>query len=276
MTRSFKQAIQYSALATCIALSACVTTPPGSSLQDARAAVNTAEADPAVAKFDPINLATAQKHLADAESAADHGSQALVEHESYLAIRVARLSEVHADEVVAEERVAAADADRTRVQLAARTAEAAQANNTANAAVAAADAADQQAAQAAITVRELQAQLAGLTMRQTPRGPMLVLTDDYFEPGRPQLTPGADKILDGLAHFLVTHPERRVRVEGPLRRAEAVRMGLIARGVDPVRSEAVAYGPDSPVAPDDNSGNRSFSHGVEILVSDSTGQIASR
>ncbi len=118
-------------------------------------------------------------------------------------------------------RVAAADGDRARVQLAARTAQVEQANNTASAAVAAADVADQQAAQAASTVQELQGELAGLTMQQTPRGPMLVLTEDYFDAGRAQLTPGAGRILDGLAHFLVTHPERRVRVEGPLRRAEA-------------------------------------------------------
>jgi outer membrane protein OmpA-like peptidoglycan-associated protein len=119
---------------------------------------------------------------------------------------------------------------------------------------------------------------------------MVVLTDDYFEPGRAQLMPGAGKILDDLAQFLIAHPERRVRVEGhsdsadapgsdlglPLHRAEAVRVALVARGVDPVRSEAVAYGPADPLTASDDPADRHFIRGVEILLSDSRGQIASR
>ncbi len=86
MIRTYTLTLRHAALAACMALSACVTAPADTSLADARAAVQTAEADPAVAKFDSLDLVAAQKHLADAESAADHGSQALVDHEAYLAI----------------------------------------------------------------------------------------------------------------------------------------------------------------------------------------------
>jgi outer membrane protein OmpA-like peptidoglycan-associated protein len=211
-------------------------------------------------------------------------------HEAYLATSAARLAEVRADEGVAQERVAAASGDRARVQLAARSGEVERARDDAAVALAAADAANQQSAAAADTVRELQAQLAGLNALATPQGVMLVLTDDYFDSGRAQLRPGAGKILDGLAQFLIAHPERRVRVEGhmdsadspasnlalSLHRAEAVRMALIARGIDPVRSEAVGYGAENPLASNDNGTDRHFIRGVEILLSDSRGQIASR
>ena len=53
-------------------------------------------------------------------------------------------------------------------------------------------------------------------------------------------------------------------------------MALVARGVDPVRSEAVAYGPADPLTASDNPADRHFIRGVEILLSDSRGQIASR
>ena len=62
----------------------------------------------------------------------------------------------------------------------------------------------------------------------------------------------------------------------PLHRAEAVRMALVARGVDPVRSEAVACGPADPLTASDNPADRQFIRGVQILLSDSRGQIASR
>ena len=268
--------IPATAIAECVALSACITAPPDTSLAEARDAVHSAEADPAVARLDALDLASAEKHLALAEDAERHAATNLEDHEAYLATRVARLAQVRADEGLAQERVAAAGGDRARAQLAARTVDAERARDG--------------AAAAADTVRDLQAQLAGLTLEPTPRGVMLVLTDDYFDAGRAQLRPGADRILDSLAQFLVAHPERRVRVEGhtdeagspaadlalSLHRAEAVRMALIARGIDPVRSEAVGYGPDNPLAAHDNSADRHFIRGVEILLSDSRGQIASR
>jgi outer membrane protein OmpA-like peptidoglycan-associated protein len=257
------------AITACLALAACVAVPTDNSLEQARIAVHSAELDPAVARFDAIDLAAAQKHLALAEDAEHQGARDLVDHEAYLATRVARLSQVRADEGLAQERVAAAGGDRARAEV---------------------YAANQQSAVANETVRELQAQIAGLTLQSTPHGAMLILTDDYFDTDRAQLRPGAGQILDGVAQFLIAHPERRVRVEGhadsgaisasdmalSLHRAEAVRMALIARGVDPMRSEALAYGPANPLAGNDVAGDRHFIRGVEILLSDSRGEIASR
>lgn len=256
-----KPIITSAALAVSLILGACVTTPQDTALVDARAAVATAVSNPDVARFDAVDLSMAQKQLANAESAAEHDARDMEDHEAYLAIRSAKLAQVRTDEILAEQRVAV-DADGLH------------------------------SVGAAATVRELQGRVSDLSAQPTPQGVMLVLTDDYFEPGRAQLRAGAGTILDGLAQFLVAHPERRVRVEGhmdsadlpggdlalSLHRAEAVRMGLVARGVDPLRSEAVGYGPDNPLANAGaaNPGDSHFIRGVEILLSDSRGQIASR
>jgi outer membrane protein OmpA-like peptidoglycan-associated protein len=245
MIPNSKPLILSAALAVTLVLSACVTVPSDSSLVDARAAVSSAAANPDVARYDAVDLDMAQKQLANAESAAARDAPDMADHEAYLAIRTAKLAQVRADEVMAQ-----LDA---RAQLDVRT------------------------------------QVEHLNMAPTSRTVMM-LTDEYFEPGQAQLTPAATKIIDDLAEFLVAHPERRVRIEGhadntgtsesnvalPLHRAEAVRMALVARGVDPVRSEAVAYGPENPLTASENPADRHFIRGVEILLSDSRGQIASR
>ncbi|HEV2703856.1 MAG TPA: OmpA family protein [Steroidobacteraceae bacterium] len=240
MNANSKPLIISVALAVSVSLAACVTAPPDNTLADAGAAVSNATASPEVARYDALDLANAQKQLANAESAAQRGAPEMADHEANLALRTARLAQTRADQAVAQLDTRARD-------------------NTVGVAPA-------------------------------PRTVMLVLTDDYFEPGRAQLMPDAGKIVDDLAQFLIAHPERRVRVEGhgdsadvpgsevglPMQRAEAVRMALVARGVDPGRSEAVTYGPADPLTASDNPADRHFIRGVEILLSDSRGQIASR
>jgi|SRR5580698_6035073 outer membrane protein OmpA-like peptidoglycan-associated protein len=258
MIADSKPIIISAALAVSSLLAACVTAPPDNSLAEARAAVNSAAANPDVVRYDALDLDMAQKQLANAESAAERDAPDMAEHEAYLAIRTAKLAEVRADQVAAQQRVAVVAGERVQAQLDARV--------------------------------DARAQVDRLNVEPAARTVMILLTDDYFEPGQAQLMPAAGKIVDDLAEFLIAHPERRVRIEGhsdnaganepnlslPLHRAETVRMALVARGVDPVRSEAVAYGPDNPLSASENPADSHFIRGVEILLSDSRGQIASR
>jgi hypothetical protein len=96
-------------LAIAIAAAACATTPTDTSLDEARAAVASAAADPAVFKYDELDLANAQKQLANAEFAAQRDAQDMADHEAQLAIGTARLAEIRADEAVAGQRIVAAD-----------------------------------------------------------------------------------------------------------------------------------------------------------------------
>src|ERR1700676_2981588 len=60
----------------------------------------------------------------------------------------------------------------------------------------------------------LQAEVAQLKARPTPRGLVLTLGDVFFDTGRAQLNPGANRKLDQLAQFLNEHKERRVQIDG--------------------------------------------------------------
>lgn len=94
----------------------------------------------------------------------------------------------------------------------------------------------------------------------------------YFEFNRARVRHEFYPVLDGLADFLRQHPELGiVRIEGHTditgppeynqslsrRRAQAVREGLIDRGIDPGRLEAVGYGATRPAADNSDEVNRS-------------------
>ena len=67
-------------------LCACATSPqPNEALETARAAVEAAQADPNVAKYDALDLEAAKQDLAVAESAAMHHNDAEVSQPAYLA-----------------------------------------------------------------------------------------------------------------------------------------------------------------------------------------------
>ena len=51
------------------------------------------------------------------------------------------------------------------------------------------------------------------------------------------------------------------------RRADAVAMAIIQRGIDAQRVRALGYGEEFPVASNDNAGSRQLNRRVEIIVS---------
>jgi len=274
-----------------LALGACASMPqPNAALEDARAAVQTAEANPNVQRYSALDLETAKKDLAIAEDANQHHKDAEVAQPAYLATQNARLAQARASAKADDARVAAGQADRDQIMLAARTREAnsaklaaADANQAKDAALNERDAANQEAARA-------QAELEQLKATPTSRGSVMTLGDVLFDTGRAELKSGAARKLDQLAQFLMEHPERRVQIDGftdsvgtdayneglSQRRADAVKEALMLRGVDAGRVSTEGYGKAYPVASNSESGGRQLNRRVEVVIGNGNAPIAPR
>jgi outer membrane protein OmpA-like peptidoglycan-associated protein len=252
-------------------MAACVSTPqPNAELESARALVQSAEADPNVAKYAALDLQSAKQELQIADTAAMHNDAAGVTQPAYLAAQTARLAQLRASAKADDARVAAGQTERDKIQLAARTREV--------------DTATEKSA-------SLQAEIDALKAKPTDRGLVLTLGDVLFDTGRAELKPGAARNLDQLAQFLTTHPDRRIQIDGftdsvgtdsynqdlSQRRADTVKAALIARGIDPSRIGTQGYGKGFPVANNDDSGGRQLNRRVEVVIGGDNGaSIAAR
>jgi len=278
-------------------LSGCATTHVDPPLVAARDEVAKAQASPDVARFAQPDVDRARGYLAAAELADKHDDMPLAAHEAYLASQTARLALATADEHVAQEQVAAASDARQKIQLEARAREVYSARDRAvtaegRAAQAEADAqsASADARSASAEASDLRAELAELHATQTARGPMIQFGDVLFDTGGDRLKPGADQTLDRLANFLSEHPERRVLAEGytdsvgtaefnqalSQRRAQALKNALTARGAASNRIDVAGFGAQYAVASNEDAGGRQLNRRVEVVLSDSNGQIAAR
>jgi outer membrane protein OmpA-like peptidoglycan-associated protein len=279
-------------LGLALALGACVSMPqPNAALETARVAVQTAEADPNVNKFAPLDLDRARKDLSIAEDASLHHQDAEVDQPAYLATQNARLAQAHGAAKADDARVAAGQMERDQIVLASRTREAANARASAANSKEVADAALDQRDHANQETARVQAELDALKATPTPRGLVMTLGDVLFDTGRAELKSGASRKMDQLAQFLVEHPDRRVQIDGftdsvgtdsynedlSQRRADAVKAALISRGVQPSRIATEGYGKAYPVANNTDSGGRQLNRRVEVVIgSDNGSAIAPR
>jgi outer membrane protein OmpA-like peptidoglycan-associated protein len=266
-----------------LALCACASTPqPNAALESAHAAVQAAESDPNVSKYAALDLEAAKRDLAVADDAALHHNDAQIAQSAYLAAQNARLAQVHAAAKADDARVAAGQAERDQIMLAARTRE------VQNAKIAT-DVAVDQRNQATAEAARLQAEVDQLKATPTPRGLVLTLGDVLFDTGRAELNPGAARKLDQLAQFLNEHKDRRVQIDGftdsvgtdaynedlSQRRADAVKAALLSRGVDASRIGTEGYGKAYPVANNNDSGGRQLNRRVEVVIGGEDGRTIS-
>jgi outer membrane protein OmpA-like peptidoglycan-associated protein len=271
-------------IACAAALAACASGPKtDAALENARSAVQSAEADPNVAKYAALDIVNAKKELQTAEDAALHGKMNEVDQPAYLAMQTARLAQVRAAGKADDARVAAGQAERDQILLQARTREADRAKMNAAAAMGEAAVATAQAA-------DLAAQLQDLQAKQTSRGLVLTLGDVLFDTGKAQLKPGADRKMDQLAQFLQANPSRNVEIDGftdstgsadfneqlSQRRADAVKAALMSRNVDPSRITTEGFGDQYPVASNTDAAGRQMNRRVEVVVGSGNGPIAPR
>jgi len=257
-----------------LGMAGCASTPrPNATLESAQTAVREAEADPNVTKYAALDLETAKKHLDVAQAASMHHEDAAIDQPAYLAAQTARLAQARATAKADDARVAAGQAERDKIQLAARTRDVATAKLATDTAVVQRD-------EAADNAARLQAEVDQLKAKPTPRGLVLTLGDVLFDTGKAQLNPGSARKLDQLAQFLNDHPERRVQIDGftdsvgtdsynmslSQERADTVRASLISRGIDRSRIGSQGYGKGFPVATNDESGGRQLNRRVEVVI----------
>lgn len=277
----------------------CSTTPPANvRLDQAREDFRTVQSDPRSQGQAPAELRQAADALTAANTASNNRDDVeRVNHLAYVASQRAAIVRETVNFKTAELSVANAGTARTAAQLQARTQEAeaaqraaAEAQRNAGAARTDATEAQRQAALAMERNRLLEARMAELNAKQTPRGVVITLGDVLFDVDRSALKPAGLRMVDQLVEVLKTDPQRTVLVEGftdstgadaynqtlSTERADAVRVALLARGIASARVASRGYGKAFPVGPNDTAAGRQINRRVEIVLSDESGQIKSR
>jgi OmpA-OmpF porin, OOP family len=234
-------------LASCaLALGAC-STPTSPAVQQARAAVAGAQANPNVISYAQPELDSAQEALARSE-------QALTEDENVE--EADTLAYVATRRAATAEQLAAARADNEAIQGAG------------------------EARERAIRMT-LEQRLAEMQATRTDRGLVVGLQGDVLFPvDQATLSPGGYREVERVAAALRDFPQATVIVEGHTdstgsdaynlalseRRANAVRTEMVAAGVDPSRVVARGLGESFPKAPNDTAAGRQQNRRVDVVI----------
>jgi outer membrane protein OmpA-like peptidoglycan-associated protein len=282
-----------------LAMAGCASTPqPNEALESARSVVQAAQADPNAAKYAAVDLQTAKSDLAVADAAYQRRDEPSIAQPAYMAAQNARLAQIRGAAKADDARVAAGQAERDSIVLAARTNQVDSANRAKDAANRAASDAnhatdDAKVArdQATENAARLQAEVDALKAKPTDRGLVLTLGDVLFETGSSTLSSGAGRNMDRLIQFLTEHPERMVQIDGftdsvgtdsynqdlSQHRADAVRYQLVSRGISSTRIGTQGYGKAYPVASNSESSGRQLNRRVEVVIgADNGSAVAAR
>jgi outer membrane protein OmpA-like peptidoglycan-associated protein len=286
-------------------MSGCSTMPQSTTLDSARVDYSKAQANPQVVTLAPLQLKDAGEALDRANAAQTSREDAeVVESLAYVAKQKIALTQETAQRKSAELAVSNATAERSKLQLQARTNEADQAHQqaaiaelTAEQKTAEANLARQQAAAAQAgaaqdqaSLAAMQAQMDELNAKKTPRGMVITLGDVLFDTNQAHLKSGGERNVQKLAEFLKRYPQRTVLIEGftdsvgsnssnqvlSEQRAQAVSMALTGMDVGRERVSTKGYGEAYAVASNDTASGRQLNRRVEIMLSDERGVIAPR
>lgn len=292
-------------LAALAILSACSTTTQNPALMQARTHYNEARNNPQITNQAATELNEARESLSKADLAFEKGEkEATVNHLAYVVDQKVRIAQETAFRKTDEMTVTNAGSKRNELRLNARTAEADAAKAEATAAkqevLIVAETAMQQSQELAAAnanterdqalIAKQEQQLNALNAKQTKRGLVITLGDVLFSSGKSELKSGGMNNVRKLADFLTEFPQHKVLIEGYTdsvgsdslnltlsgQRANAVRTALVDMGIGSDRITTRGYGEQFPAANNKTSSNRQLNRRVEIILSDSNGNIATR
>ncbi len=293
-------------LAIAVLVGACSSMPKTTNLlEQTRSDFVTAQNNPNVATYAPLEMKQAGDAMSQANNAAtDRDDLEKIDRLAYIAKQKIAVAQEVAKKKTAEAEVANAGKERDQIRLDQRTNEANQAKATAEQAKLNEQYAQSQAADAQrmkddaqrkmqdsqAYAAQLEAQLADLQAKKTERGLVITLGDVLFGTDQAHLNSDGMSKAQKLADVLQKNPDRNVLIEGftdstgtssynqqlSERRATAVSGALASMGIARERVAIRGYGENYPVAANDNAQNRQLNRRVEIVISDATGKIGSR
>lgn len=257
----------------------CGSTLPPRELVDARKAYQTAASGPA-AQQSPSALDDAKKALDNAErSFNEDGDAPQTKDYAYVAVRKSELAEATARLALAQKDRTAAEREAQNLQVdqlrKAQTDLASTRDQLAREKAAREDA-ERKAAQAMADLQRIAA------VKQESRGMVITLSGSVlFASNESTLLPSATLKLNDVGDALIKgNPDANITIEGhtdsqgqrqynmdlSLKRADAVKVQLVAHGVAADRIKTVGIGPDRPVADNKTAEGRANNRRVEIIV----------
>jgi outer membrane protein OmpA-like peptidoglycan-associated protein len=273
-------------------LTACNSMPTSTSMLDqTRNDYRSAQSNPKVASYAPLEMKQASDAMAKANAAAaNNDSTEEIDKLAYLAKQKIALTQEVAKQKSAEADVAKSGTERDKMRLDQRTREADQSRTAANIARGDAAYAQQQTRDAQVRNANLEAQLAELSAKKTERGMVITLGDVLFATDQARLNPEVTRTVQKLAQVLTQNPQRTVLIEGftdstgssahnqalSERRADSVQLGLLEQGIARNRIAIHGYGEAHPVAGNESTTDRQLNRRVEIVLSEDDGKIRPR
>jgi outer membrane protein OmpA-like peptidoglycan-associated protein len=271
-------------IAVTAALAACSATPERiEPLETARTVVPQVESSPR-AGVAAVNIADARKSLEEANRLAESGAKlSEIEFQAENAVTHAKIAEQKILTVEAQEQIAQGTEQRQVVLLQARE------RDVQKSARQASDS-RQDAMDSRHRADSLEEELAGLRLQKTERGLVLTLGDVLFDTGEATLKSGAYGTMDRLAAALRDKSDRSVAIEGHTdnvgsdgmnqalseRRAQAVQMALMQRGVDSNQVSALGKGESFPVASNEDASGRQQNRRVELIFANNQQRMTDR